>query len=698
MIFLIASSIAATQPVEDVQASAPEVAERNADIVVTGTREQGYRATVAPQVNKSDTALKQTPFSVQVVTRELIEDRGVVTLGEALRYVPGLSPQVGFGAANDRFTIRGFTVPFNYKNGFRRSGFTTNEQLANIEQIEILKGPASALYGRAESGGVVNIVTKRPLAEPMQAFGAQYGSFDALRLTADINQPLGEGLGLRVNASYDDADSYRDFAFAREFFIAPVLAWQLGADTTLTLEGEYSTRDSFFDRGFGNNAIFLTAPRERQFANRDARLERETGLASLFLEHRLSEALSARFAASFSEGTVDGLFYPYGFPAVFGATGPNPQVNVRQTDSYDRQRNVTVQGELYARFQTGALSHKALIGVERGTDDWDYFWVARPPIAIDFNNPVYPDPITGEFVPTIDGFSDSKATAIYAQDEIALGAFRLLVGGRYDWNETAALDRIFGPDPALVRSEGAFSPRVGLTFTPSPAVSLYASWSRSFLPQTFGLLRGGGLPTALRGESWEAGAKFSLLSGRLTPTVALFDIERTGAAVSDPDDFTFVVQLGRSRTRGIEIDVPAAITPRWRVIASYTHLDAKITADTSIPVGTQLINAPDHSASLWTTWDVPGALDGLSIGGGVLYIGDRAGNSFGSIVIPGYTRYDANLTYEFEVAGRSLRAQVNALNLTDKFFYDSGGGFLPVYPAAPRTVTASLTVRFGAGK
>lgn len=243
--------------------------DENADseIVVTGTREQGYRATVAPQVNKSDTPLQEIPFSVQVVTRELIEDRGVTSLGEALRYVPGLSPQVGFGAANDRFTIRGFTVPFNYKNGFRRSSFSATDQLANIEQIEILKGPASALYGRAETGGVVNVVTKRPLDEQFLDLAGEYGAFEALRLTADANLPLSEGLGLRVNASYDDRESFRDLVFSREWFVAPVLSWQPSNATTITIEGEYSIgkpisiavlaiiRFSSLRRANGNSAI-----------------------------------------------------------------------------------------------------------------------------------------------------------------------------------------------------------------------------------------------------------------------------------------------------------------------------------------------------------------------------------------------------------------------------------------------------------
>lgn len=678
------------------QTSASPPGETPADeIIVYGTREEGYRATVAPQTNKSDTSLKEMPFSVQVVTRELIDDRGIATLGEALRYVPGLSPQIGFGASNERFTIRGFTQPFNYKNGFRRSGFTVDDQLANIEQIEILKGPASALYGRAETGGIINIVTKRPRDTAFAQVTAEYGSFDALRLTADVNAPLSSTVAARINLSYDDRESFRDLVFSKDFFVAPVVSWRPSDATTLTIEGEFSDRNSYFDRGFGNNPIFLRAPRERQFGNTDARLDRQAGLVSAFLDHRFSEAISARVAASYSEGTINGLFYAYAFPPVLGATGPNPLVRVRPTDSFDNQRNVTAQAELYARFATGPLQHKALVGIERGTDKWRYLFLGGAFVSLPFDNPVYSGPAQGPFVPTIDGFSDAEATAVYAQDEISIGTLRLLVGARYDWNEVAALDRTFGQTDPDVRSQQKLSPRAGLTWTPSDAVSLYASWSRSFLPQNFGVLRTGGLPTALTGEAFEAGAKFSLLNGRIRPTISLFDIERAGAAVSDPDDFNFVVQLGRSRTRGIEIDVPAAITPRWRLIASYTHLDAQITADTSIPVGTSLVNAPDHSASLWTSYDVPGALDGLSIGFGAIHIGERVANNNGSILLPSYTRVDSNLSYRFDLGGNPLKLQLNVLNLFDKFYYDSGGAFLPLYPGAPRTVTVRLSYRFG---
>ncbi|MEH3041285.1 MAG: TonB-dependent siderophore receptor [Sphingomonas paucimobilis] len=672
----------------------------DAEILVLGTREQGYRATVAPQTNKSTTPIKETPFSVQVVTRELIRDRGIVTIGEALRYVPGFSPQVGFGASNDRFYIRGFITPYNLKNGLRRSAYAPDEQLQNIEQVEVLKGPASALYGRFEPGGVVNFVTKKPLATPFAEVSALYGSFDHLRLTADVSAPITDTLGVRLNVSHDRRDGFRDFTFSRDTFVAPVLQWRPSTATTVTLEGEYAHKRGYFDRGFANDPIFLLAPRERQFGERDARYTNEGGIGSLFVDHRFSDALSGRIALGYSDFTKDSFYYSYGFPPIDRADPARPQVNRRPSLAYDRQRDLTAQGELYARFTTGAIEHKALVGVEYGYDHWR-FDVRTPPfgvnLPIDFFDPVYGQRATPDVLVS-DGTWDSDSTAIYAQDELKLGKVRLLVGGRYDWNVLRNRDFLSDERDAPT-DRAAFSPRAGVTWTPVEAVSLYASWSRSFRGQVdVGRLRDGALPRPLIGESWEAGAKGSFLGGRLTPTIALFDITRRNVAVSDPEDFDLVLQIGRSRSRGLEVEVPAVLSPRWRVIANYTLLDAVVQEDSFVAAGTRLVNAPRHSASLWTTYDLPGALQGASVGLGAQHIGERAGNTSNSIVLPAYTRIDANLAYDVDAGFGPLRAQLNVLNLFDRFYYDSGGAFIPLYPGAPRTVTASLAYRFGGGK
>lgn len=672
------------------------------EIVVLGTREQGYRATAATQVGKSDTPIKETPWSVQVVTRELIADRGITTIGEALRYVPGFSPQVGFGATNDRFYIRGFITPYNLKNGLRRSAYAPDEQLQNIEQVEVLKGSASALYGRFEPGGVVNFVTKRPTDSAFVEAGALYGSFDQVRLTFDASTPLSDTLGIRLNASWDDRGSFRDFGFARDLFIAPVIQWKPSERTTVTLEGEYAHKRGYFDRGFANDPIFLEAPRERQFGEPDARYTNKGGLGSLFVDHRFSDAISARVAVGYSSFTKDAFYYAYGFPPISRADPANPVVNRRPSLAYDRQQDFTSQAELYARFSTGPIQHKALVGVEYGYDHWN-FTVRNTPFGqafpIDFDAPAYGTrPIPVPSLLTSAGKWNSDAVGIYAQDELQLGQLRLLAGLRYDWNTLSADNAVAGTGGESTR-RGRVSPRIGLTWTPSTAVSIYGSYAQSFRGQVdVGRLRDGSLPRPLIGESWEAGIKTSLLGGRLTPTLAAFQITRRNVAASDPVDFDYVIQIGRARSRGLEVELPAVINPRWRVIANYTWLEAKVLEDSFATPGARLVNAPEHAASLWTTYDLVGPLKGASIGVGAQHIGKRAGNTDNSITLPAYTRVDANLAYSFDAGFGPLRAQLNVLNLFDDFYYDSGGAFIPLYPGAPRTVTASLTYRFGAAR
>ncbi|MEM1055412.1 MAG: TonB-dependent receptor [Bacteroidota bacterium] len=659
------------------------------DVTVTGAREQGYRASTALQVNRSSAPIKETPFSVQVVTEDLIEDRGVTEFGEALRYVPGVTARIGFSDSNDRFNIRGFRTDYFYRNGFRRSGFTASDQVANIEQVEILKGTSSALYGQAEPGGVVNVVTKRPEAEPFAEVSASVGSFASYRATVDANAPLSPTLGVRLNASFDDRDGYRDLAFAQDFFVAPVVEWRPTPQTSVVLEGEYNVLRSFPDRGLGNDPRFLNASREAQFAGDDAELDRDGGLISGIVTHQLSDAVTLRAAGSYSESTINSLFYGLGFPAL-GEGEVNPDVTLRPTDSFDNQNNLVLQAEAIGRFATGPARHTALVGLERGDDKFSYVYNRGAAVVVPFDNPRPMMPAQGPFELFFEGRTDATTNAVYAQNETAVGPVRVLLGARYD--DSYFLSEFFGSNE---KEEGALSPRAGITVTPVPEVSVYASAARSFVPQAFPLLEGG-ITDAVRGTGYEAGAKFSLLGGRLAPTVAVFEITRSNVAQVSPDDPTFslYIQIGESRSRGIEVDAPLAITPRWRAVATYAYLDAEVTEDTSLEPGTPLLNTPDHNAGLWTSYDVPGALDGLTLGAGVLYIGERAATTTGSLLIPAYTRFDASASYAFETAfGAVIRTQLSATNLADEFFYESGGSnFLPLLPAAPRALRFGVAV------
>ncbi|PMR72206.1 TonB-dependent siderophore receptor [Halomonas heilongjiangensis] len=672
-------------------------------ITVLGTRERAYRDVVAPMANKSDALVKETPFSIQTVTSELIEDRGVTTFGEAVRTVPGVTPQVGWGGSNDRFRLRGFATTANLKNGFRRSVFAPVDELVNIEQIEVLKGPASALYGRFEPGGVVNLVTRKPLDEAQTRFDLTGGRYDFYRGTFDTTGPLSDTVSYRVTGAWQDSGSFRDFVEAESQFISPVVRWRPAAQTTLTAELELGRRDSSFDRGFGNSPLFLEVPIHHNYAEPDARLENESALASVVLEHAFESGWELRSGLQASWARTDALWYPYGFEPISGADTDDPQVNRRRQRSVDEQTDASVMAEVSRRFDTGAVGHRMLLGADYHYDEWDFeaqaflgpggFPVNLP---ISLSDPVHGLAPSGPLAPYDASRYDSHNVGLYLQDELQLGRqWRLLLGARYDRSRSGARAEYLPVEGRLTRSDEAFSPRVGLTWTPNEEVSLYASWAQSFLTEPAnGMLRAGDLPSPSRGQQTEVGAKFSLLDGRLEPTLALFDIRRRNGVVSDPDDFNYVIQVGEQRSRGWELDVPYSVTPQWRLLASYTQLKAEISEDSDLAlVGNRVANAPRRSASFWSTYDFAGQASGLSVGLGAIYVGARQANTANSFELPSYTRWDANAIYRFG-EGQRYRVQLMVQNLGDKRYYDSGGSFVPTFPGAPRSVFATFGMTF----
>ena len=685
-------SMAQTPPgLDEAQASLSEV-------TITETRERAYRSTVAPTANKSDTALKETPFSFQTVTRELIEDRGVTTFGEAVRTVPGLTPQVGWGGSNDRFRLRGFATSSNLKNGFRRSVFAPVDELANIEQIEVLKGPASALYGRFEPGGVVNLVTKKPLPQAMTRFELSAGSHDFRRATVDSTGPISDTLSYRLNAAWEDQGSFRDFVDSNTQFLAPVFQWKLSPQTTLTAELELLRKKGAFDRGFGNSPLFLGVPISTSYGERDARFVNESTAASLTIAHRFNDRWSFHGGLQASRAKTDATFYAFGFPALSGAAGADPIVNRRKQRNFDDQTDYSAMAEVAGAWDMGGLRHRVLLGADYSFDDWDFTGNANvgafgfpTNLPLSLYNPVHGAP-AGPLSHYDSSRYKGRSLGLYAQDEMTLSPqWRLLVGARYDHVKSNARAEYLPVTGSIDRSDAAVSPRIGLTWTPVPAVSIYASHARSFLTEPFsGMLSDGQLPRPSRGKQTEIGSKLSLLEGRLEPTLALFDIRRTNGIVSDPADPNYVIQVGEQRSRGWELDLPLSLTPQWRLIASYTALKATVSEDTDASlVGKTLANAPRRNASLWTSYDFRGNAAGLSIGAGVHHVGQRQANNANSFVLPAYTRWDANLSYRFGHAQR-YRVQLNVQNLTDKRYYDSGGSFVPTYPGAPRKVTATF--------
>ncbi|WP_345776260.1 TonB-dependent siderophore receptor [Luteimonas salinisoli] len=637
---------------------------------------------------KTGAPVLETPFAVNIVPRELLDLRNVANIGAAVETVGGVQRTIGF-SGNQRFRIRGFPAISTLRDGMRQSVSQPEIDLQGIDSIEVLKGPASALYGRFEPGGVINFVSKRPQESFASEATLTAGSDDYARAGFDVTGPLGGGdawLG-RLNLAHEDAGSFRDLVDNRQSYVAPALEWRPDADTSLLLRLEYLRRDAAFDRGLGNHPRFLEVPLSRNYGEPFQRVVKRQHTAGIEFNRMLSRDWRLRVAGYWSDVEVpEEQFFNYGFPALDGDT-----VNRNFVSYRERQKDLTLQGELYGRFATGAVRHQLLVGVEHGSDRLAYLdgriAYGQP---IDFDAPVPSGPPEA-WEDTGDSRYEYETTALYLQDEMALGRWRLLLGGRAERTDTLSF-YTGGIDPAVTRRDSPFSPRAGLSFLATPDLSFYASWARSFRNEAdAGQLQQGVITRPTRGDQIEVGVKSILLDGRAEATLALFDLRKTDAVVADPVDWNLVVQAGELQSKGIEAELSMRPVDAWTLVAAYAHIDATIREDTNeFLVGNRLAGIPRTQASLWTSWAFEGALHGLTVGGGVFHSGRQAATTANSFDLPAYTRIDLNARYAFADGYAVL---LNLDNVTDTRHYITGG-FSQIYPQAPRSVRVSLSRRW----
>lgn len=637
---------------------------------------------------KSGAPVVETPFTVNIVPRELLDLRSVSNIGQAVETISGVQRTIGF-SGNQRFRIRGFQAISTLRDGFRQGLSQPETDLQGVDSIEVLKGPASALYGRFEPGGVINFVSKRPQETFAAEAAITAGSDDYGRIGADVTGPLndtGTVLG-RLNVSHEDAASYRDGIDNRQTYVSPAVEWRPDGDTSLLARLEYLTRDAAFDRGLGNSPLFLDVPLSRNYGEDFMRIRKEQWTGSVEFNRSLNEDWRLRVGGYWSDVRVpEESFFNYGFPNLSGTT-----VNRNFVDYRERQKDGTAQTELYGVVRTGALQHRLLIGLEHNIDR-----LAFIDGRISYGNPIdlYEPVPTGRpdnYEYTGDSRYEFETTALYVQDEISWNRWRLLLGGRQEWTDTLSF-YTGGVDPAVTRSDSPFSPRAGVTFLATPDLSFYASWARSFRNEAdVGLLESGLTPRPTRGEQVEIGTKSILLDGRVETTLACFDLRKHDAVVADPIDWNLVIQTGELRSRGVEAEASARPLDAWTLVASYAYIDATILEDsnTSI-VGNRLAGVPRHQASLWTSWSFGGRFEGLTLGGGLFHGSEQATTTANTFFLPDYTRLDLNARYAF---GDGMQILLNLDNVTDEKYYITGG-FSQIYPQPPRTVRLTFSKRW----
>ena len=661
-------------------------------VVVTGEDTgSDYFVPNAPSTLRTGVDIRDTPSSIQVIPRQVIEDQAATNVRDIVRNASGVNFGVSGSGRNEGFFLRGFQAE-EFRNGFRDDFSLTETELANIERVEVLKGPAAVLFGRAEPSGIINFVTKQPLQEPSYELAFTAGSFDFYRPTLDFTGPLtADGsLAYRLNAAYGSAGSFRDGVNTERFFIAPTLSWEISDDTELTLEFSYLDDTRPRDDGLVvlSDDEVADIPFDTVLGDPSTRTDFEETRTELYLDHRFNENLSSRSLLRYSSFSEVGPFV-----SILSSSDDDRNFPVNEGFNDTSEESFIIQNDLIAEFNTGAIEHQLLFGFEYAYQSTENIFRRFEGATIDIFNPT--TDFTFDELPTLNAVFEQERNSfgIYLQDQITLlDNLQLVIGGRFDtFNEEVEI--AFLPNKNVSTSEtnaDAFSPRVGIVYRPIDPVSLYASYTRSFTPNGGTNFEGEPFDPE-RGTGLEVGVKGEIIPGRLFSTLAFHNTTLTNVTTSDPDNPDFSVQTGEQRSRGVEVDIQGEILPGWNIFAGYAYTDAEVTEDNRISVGNRLRNVPEHNFNLWTKYTIQeGDFAGLGLGAGVFYVSERAGDVNNSFFVDGYTRVDAAISYERD----NYRFGLNFQNLFDADFIEGAQGRRSVLPGAPFTVLGTISVEF----
>jgi len=643
--------------------------------LVVGQPIEGYRATDALTGTKSGADLRDLPLSLAVVPRELIEDRQLTYLGEALDNVSGAQRKLGYGGTqNFGAIIRGFDSGFiTLRNGFRDFGFYTLRDSANVERFEVLKGPGSILYGALQPGGITNTLSKQPLARQQSRVTAIVGDNDYYRGELDTGGPLSDHVFYRLNTAYENAGSFRDRVKNESEFLAPVFTWALSDRTRWTVEVEYKHTNFTWDLGLPPNPTVLTLPISRFLGEPDAKNDVTSLFVSSILEHRLNAQWTLRQNIGLARTQGD-----YELRSAYAIAADNRTANRVAYSTTEWSDNLNLQHELVGRFDGLGVKHQLVAGVEvyRSRDAYDFIYGDLA--NLDILNPVYGAQPTDKF-PLFGDDTTNDVLGLYVQDLVAVrDNVKLLFGARYDTVHHDKYDRLDQSQTRL-SSDSAVSPQAGLVFQPTATTSLYASYSTSFSAINSGRKSDGTSLDPEKGQQFETGVKQEFLGGKLNTTLAAYWIAKQNVSTPDPANTAFRVQTGEQKSNGLELDVAGSLLPGWDVIANGAYDDAFVSKDNRFAVGSLLRGAPKWSGSVWSKYIIQsGAAKGLSLGFGV-YSASKRKVALPNPVwwIPSYTRLDAMVSY----ARDRWSVQLNVKNLVDDRIYNvTGTGLMPQEP------------------
>ncbi|MBZ9783728.1 TonB-dependent siderophore receptor [Pseudomonas sp. REP124] len=651
----------------------------------------GYRATRSSTATKTDTAIRDIPQSISVVPVSVLNDLGSTSVERALDFAGGVSKQNNFGGLTlYEYSVRGFTTSEFYKDGFSANrGYPSTPDVANIERIEVLKGPAASLYGRGDPGGTVNIVTKTPQPEAFTTLQTSAGSWDRYRTAVDVNTPLDEHGDVlsRVNLAVEDNHSFRDHVDSQRVFVAPSFSWQLNPDTRLLVQSEFVRHSSTFDRGIvaPNNkwsgvsrSTFLGEPDDGDIDNHNNQLQAA-------VEHQLNDLWQLRLASHYKEGRL------WGFASEQRALNADGHtVNRRYRERDNNWQDSITQLELRGFFDLGSWQHELLIGseYENYRKDERVTTIAGGPYAIDIYQPVYGQPKPDGARSGTDFFEHVESRALNLQDQIIFtDKLRGMLGARMEQFEQRIDDHTRGASSH--QRHDALTQRAGLLYQLTPDVGLFANASTSFRPNN-GLDAAGKSFDPEEGVGYEIGIKSELFDERLSSTLAAFHIEKENVLALDPATDTSRA-MGKARSRGFDLQIAGQVSDALRVIGAFAYIDAEVTqGDSVIPTGSRILGVAKRSGSLLGVYEFQdGRLRGSDVGAAFTYVGDRSGEAGGDFELPAYQTVDLLAHYQ---ATDNLKVGLNLNNVFDEKYFERSYSNYWVNPGEPRNFTVSLTL------
>lgn len=687
-----------TMPLDDTKPELRVVLDAAAlleEITVLAPRPIPTRSSTA---TKTDTPLRDVPQSVTVITREVIAQQTMQSMGDVVRYVPGIGIAQGEGN-RDTPVFRGNSSTSDFFVDGVRDDVQYFRDVYNVERVEALKGPNAMIFGRGGVGGVLNRVTRQADWAPARELTLQGGSWNAGRITGDFGQLFGEKVAARVTGLVESSDSYRDGVWLERQGINPTLAFAIGPNTMLRAGYEYFHDDRTADRGITSFAGKPVATDASTFFG-NAGLSNSEATVNAFsssLDHRFSDRVTLRSRLFF--GHYD-KFYQNVFPGAADGAGRN--VSISAYNNATQRQNLFSQTDVMVTRRTGRVGHTILAGVELGRQSTDnfrktgFFTSVGPNVTTvmaPLSNPTTTLPLTFRQNATdADNHGTAGIASVYVQDQIELSPhWQAIAGLRYDSFRVDFRNDRTGA--AFATSDGMISPRLGLVYKPIEPVSVYASYSLSYLPRAGEQLSSLNLSNAsLEPETfrnYEVGAKWEVARA-LELTAAVYRLDRGNVAVPDPVSPAVTMLVDGQRTEGVELSLGGNMTRAWSVVGAYAYQDGEITRSLSstAPAGARLAQLPEHSFSLWNKYEVSPT---WGLGLGVVQRGEVFTSTDDSVTVPGFTRVDAAVFYTLN---ERLRAQLNVENLFDTDYYASAHSNTNITPGSPRAIRLSWTTRF----